>query len=207
MVWADVQTAGHGRKDREWQSPSGGLYYSFRYPADLLDVCPALQLMGAAQLWAEILGEVTGSDSEFSLKWPNDLLCCGRKIGGVIATAGDWALDLGVGLNINNTFGPDLSGYRRTPISLREFTGEKRSRVKLLNRWLKRFIETVLTGNEKYFSARSIEKNIRTIGRRVKVGEHEGTAVGLHEDGALLLEVDGEVELIYAGDSREVRYL
>ncbi len=207
VVWADQQDSGRGRKQRDWKSPPGGLYYSFCYPFEVVEVPPALQLMGAALVWKEILSEAVDREMEFNLKWPNDLLCQGRKIGGMIAMTRDWKIDLGIGLNINNSFGPDLSGYRRTPISMSGAVGHKFSRYELLSRWLKKFIGALLNGTSNYFSSREIQKHIETIGQRVRANGKEGEAVGIHKTGALVLAVGGEVELVYAGDVQEVKYL
>jgi BirA family biotin operon repressor/biotin-[acetyl-CoA-carboxylase] ligase len=107
LVVAESQTAGRGRLGRSWQSPSGsGLYFSMILrprlePEDLpkitlaagLAVCSAIEKVSGLSLL---------------IKWPNDILLDGRKLGGILSEVADLqnesgrpAVVLGVGLNIN----------------------------------------------------------------------------------------------------------
>jgi BirA family biotin operon repressor/biotin-[acetyl-CoA-carboxylase] ligase len=105
LVVADEQTAGRGRLNRSWWAPPrSSLLMSLllRPPmppnrAGRLAMCMGL---GAIEGIAEI------TDLRPALKWPNDLVLNGRKLGGILAelrTSGDH-LDyavLGLGLNVN----------------------------------------------------------------------------------------------------------
>jgi BirA family biotin operon repressor/biotin-[acetyl-CoA-carboxylase] ligase len=101
-VVASRQTAGRGRRGRAWLSPDGNLFLSVLLrPALALDRAGMLPL-AAGVAAAEAAGE-WGVDAR--LKWPNDLLVAGRKLGGVLveATAGGDGLDtvvVGVGMNV-----------------------------------------------------------------------------------------------------------
>lgn len=101
---AERQTAGRGRRGRQWFSPYGrNLYLSLRWHfdqgvADLEGLSLAVGVLLAESLQA--LG-VQGLE----LKWPNDLLCNGQKLGGVLIEVGgdlngDCAVVVGVGLNV-----------------------------------------------------------------------------------------------------------
>jgi BirA family biotin operon repressor/biotin-[acetyl-CoA-carboxylase] ligase len=104
-VVAARQTAGRGSRGRSWESPPGGLWLSLisRPPtgtgADLLSLRAGL---GAAAALEGIRGLPT-----VELKWPNDVLLQGRKVGGILCEArwqGDalaWVA-VGVGLNVQN---------------------------------------------------------------------------------------------------------
>ena len=99
---AERQTAGRGRRGRRWVSPPGGnLYLSVLWHFDLpprrlgnlgltVGVAVAKALHG---LGADMVG----------LKWPNDLLAHGRKLGGILSETGSaapgWVVT-GVGLNV-----------------------------------------------------------------------------------------------------------
>ncbi|NEN96556.1 MAG: biotin--[acetyl-CoA-carboxylase] ligase [Moorea sp. SIO3I7] len=81
MVIAGQQTAGRGQWGRQWQSPKGGLYLS-------LALAPKLQALDSAQLtmcsaWG-IATALRAYAMPVSLKWPNDLLLKGRKLGGIL---------------------------------------------------------------------------------------------------------------------------
>src|SRR3977135_4681483 len=73
VVVAEHQTAGRGRLDRRWESPPGtALLVSF-----VLAPNPILSL-AAGVAAAEACG------SGVRLKWPNDLLLSGAKVGGIL---------------------------------------------------------------------------------------------------------------------------
>ncbi len=101
---AEYQSAGRGRRTRRWFAPPGGalclsLVWSFTsLPADIA----ALSL--AVGVWAlRALGRVGRPGA--ALKWPNDIVSAGRKLGGILielrAEGGGPALVvIGIGLNV-----------------------------------------------------------------------------------------------------------
>ena len=94
IVVADHQTSGRGRLDRRWEAPPGtALLVSF-----VLERNPLLSL--AAGVAA---AEACGPDVR--LKWPNDLLLDGRKVGGILVEAAPDKAICGVGINL--TWAPD----------------------------------------------------------------------------------------------------
>jgi BirA family biotin operon repressor/biotin-[acetyl-CoA-carboxylase] ligase len=103
LVLAREQTKGRGRSGRDWVSVPGlGIYVSLlwrtrRSPQEL----PRWSLAAAAAAW-EACREV--SDAQVRIKWPNDLLCGRRKLGGVLVEswgrAGHLSLAVGVGINV-----------------------------------------------------------------------------------------------------------
>ena len=114
LVVADEQTAGRGRLDRRWWAPPGsGLLMSLllRPPLPLNHAGQLTMCLGLAAV--EAIEVVTGLRP--ALKWPNDLLLDGRKLGGMLT---ELRLDgerlayavLGLGINVNVTFdeGPHL---------------------------------------------------------------------------------------------------
>ncbi len=81
VVIAAQQTAGRGQWGRQWQSSLGGLYLS-------VALAPNLQASNSAQLtlcsaWG-IATALRGYGIPVFLKWPNDLLLKGRKLGGIL---------------------------------------------------------------------------------------------------------------------------
>lgn len=173
VVVADHQTAGRGRLDREWQAPpSTALLASFvlaRHP---------LMSLAAGVAAAEACGP------DVRLKWPNDLILEGRKLGGILVEASrDRAI---VGIGINLTWAPP--GAARLERNRDELLGVLREKLatwtaapnaSLLERW------------------RQLSD---TIGSRVRVElpsrTFEGIAEDIAEDGSLI--VDGET--VSAGD-------
>lgn len=105
-IRAEVQEAGRGRSGRRWESPEGNLYASLL----LRPACApqtVLQLSFVAGLAAfdavAALGETLRG--HLALKWPNDLLLDGAKLGGVLleslnGAGGTPAVVIGTGLNL-----------------------------------------------------------------------------------------------------------
>lgn len=105
-VAARRQTAGRGRRGHAWESPGGNLYLSVLLRPD---VAPSRLpgLAAACGLGAlEGLGVLELSNAP-QLKWPNDLLACGLKLGGILVEAGrddagsPFAV-CGIGINIES---------------------------------------------------------------------------------------------------------
>ncbi|HSA95741.1 MAG TPA: biotin--[acetyl-CoA-carboxylase] ligase [Acidobacteriota bacterium] len=124
-VLAREQTRGRGTKGRTWHSPAGlGLYVSFvvRGPEGGEVPSPHLLPLVAGLAAADALAAEAGVEAR--LKWPNDLVHDGRKIGGILSeavsgvAAGGFAV-VGVGLNVGHApedFPPEL---RATASSVR----------------------------------------------------------------------------------------
>ena len=108
VVWAKAQTHGKGRMNRNWVSKPGNLYSSIIFR-------PRTSLAQATQiafLPALALGEVIAryvSVSNYSFKWPNDVLLNKKKLSGTLVESGDWStneskwLVIGCGVNIANS--------------------------------------------------------------------------------------------------------
>ena len=102
VVVAETQTKGRGSRGRSWHSPKGGLYMTVVLgPMASIGLLPLL----AGLAVAEAINSLVGVEAE--LKWPNDILLRGRKVGGVMAESG-WLGNevkyvlLGIGVNLNN---------------------------------------------------------------------------------------------------------
>jgi len=94
VVVADLQTAGRGRSSHSWQAPRGAaLLVSFVLPPN-----PLLSL-AAGVAAAEACGRGV------RLKWPNDLLLDGRKVGGILVEASPAKAICGIGINL--TWAPE----------------------------------------------------------------------------------------------------
>jgi BirA family biotin operon repressor/biotin-[acetyl-CoA-carboxylase] ligase len=103
VVLADVQTAGKGRKGRNWYSPEGGLWMSV-----LLDHCDScLMPLTAAVAICEVFELY---DIRLGIKWPNDLFLNRKKVAGILTEIVDERAILGIGINLNvEQFPSDLT--------------------------------------------------------------------------------------------------
>jgi BirA family transcriptional regulator, biotin operon repressor / biotin---[acetyl-CoA-carboxylase] ligase len=101
---ADRQTEGRGRSGNKWESPKGGLWFSILLrPNVVSSKLPLLQFL-IANSTRQALEDETGLPVK--LKWPNDILLNGQKLGGILIeskTQGDAIsfVVVGIGLNIN----------------------------------------------------------------------------------------------------------
>ena len=94
VVIADHQTAGRGRLEHRWEAPSGtALLVSF-----VLAPNPLLSLAAG-------VAAAEACDHGVRLKWPNDLLLGGRKVGGILVEATAAKAVCGIGINL--TWAPE----------------------------------------------------------------------------------------------------
>lgn len=121
LLWtvAGQQTGGKGRAGRTFISPPGNLYATLL----LLDPCetqntPQLGFVAGVAL-AEAANALLGPRESLGLKWPNDLLCDGAKLSGMLLEAtrlpsGPMAAVIGIGVNCRSH--PELPGYPTTDL-------------------------------------------------------------------------------------------
>jgi len=108
VVIASRQTAGRGQWGRPWQSPAGGLYLSLALaPAVALERSSYFTLASSWGLATSLIN--LGIPAQ--VKWPNDIIVRGKKLGGVLAearTSGSLlgTLIVGLGLNCFNSVPP-----------------------------------------------------------------------------------------------------
>jgi len=112
-IVADEQTAGRGRRGRNWVSRKGNLYCS----ALMIDPCmPALasQLGFVAGVALARAAKDLGA-TEVGLKWPNDLMLGGAKCAGILvegAGVGGGRAAYVVGVGVNCAHAPEGLGYK-----------------------------------------------------------------------------------------------
>jgi BirA family biotin operon repressor/biotin-[acetyl-CoA-carboxylase] ligase len=89
VVVADHQSAGRGRLGRRWEAPPGtALLASFVLP--WRELAPLAAGVAAALACGE----------QVRLKWPNDLILDGRKLGGILVESGGQTCVVGIGINL-----------------------------------------------------------------------------------------------------------
>src|SRR5579862_1763346 len=215
VVLAEEQTAGRGRAGRSWHSERGaGLYVTLLLRPKLSPVqAPLLTMLAGLSAHTAVLAQ-TGLSAE--LKWPNDLLVHGKKLGGILTemhaepNAVRFVI-VGIGINVNQEkFPGELAG---TATSLRRETGRAQSRLELLVKLLSQF-ETDYNRFVREGAAYVVQRfelvSSFANGRRVRVDtgreSFEGITAGLSPEGLLIVEKDGgKRETVIAGDVVEVR--
>lgn len=215
VILAETQTAGRGRAGRKWHSEQGtGIYVTLLLRPRLSPVhAPLLTMLAGLSLHSAILAQ-TGLNAE--LKWPNDILIDGKKLGGILTEMHAEPSQVrfvivGIGLNVNQEkFPSELSGIAT---SLRKESGKIHSRLELLVRLLREFetdYNRFLREGPSYVVERFAEVSQFAAGKRVRVetgrDSYSGKTAGLSVDGLLLVKKDdGETVTVIAGDVSEVR--
>lgn len=99
VVLTGHQTAGRGRGANTWWSSGGMLTATFVFPIDeriAPHQVPLLAGLAVRQAASELV-----PSASIQLKWPNDLLCQGRKLAGLLCERIEKADFIGLGLNVN----------------------------------------------------------------------------------------------------------
>ena len=109
-VIAGEQLTGRGARGRTWHSPPGGLWMSVLYRPPVIGALEVISLRVGLAL-ATALDPF--APMPLQLKWPNDLILLGRKVGGILCEA-RWQggepgwVAVGVGLNVRNQVPAEL---------------------------------------------------------------------------------------------------
>ncbi|MDK2963830.1 MAG: BirA family transcriptional regulator [Verrucomicrobiota bacterium] len=201
VVAAREQTQGRGRLQRQWlTSANENLTFSML----LRNKVEAYKWPSATMAAAVAVNELLQNEGiNAVLKWPNDVLVGGRKICGILSEGFSGGLIIGIGLNVNMK----SAGHIDQPAtSMLIETGERRNIDELLGKLLT-YLDLRL-GQWLQGGFPSIRKNwdekVPNIGKPVTVSDggsmRTGILRGFGENGELLLEENGALSSIWAGD-------
>lgn len=201
-VWAVEQTAGRGRRGRQWVSPPGNLHCSF-----LLDAGPvaanAAQLAFVAALAVHAALADLAPAAGLAVKWPNDILCGGRKIAGMLLEAAGPLVILGIGVDVAHA--PDPALYPTTCLRLAGSSAEPFDVLVgiagHLASWYDRWRGEGFGPVRQAWLDRAAGLGGPTTVRLADGTTLEGRFKGLDANGVLMLDcADGSVKPILAGD-------
>lgn len=219
LVVTSAQTHGKGRRGRTWISPpEGNIYMSILLRPTLPTLTvPDCTLVMALAVYQAVSELPHTEDIHFGIKWPNDLVVCGRdglykKFVGILTEmrmeeTSIRDVTIGIGLNVNMPHVPEE--VEKSATTLRQALGYTVNRAALVMRCWKYFEEdySSFTAAASFAPLRSVyEKALVNVGRRVRVldpkGEYTGLALGVADDGELIVQVDGsrEKRLIGSGE-------
>ena len=193
------QQAGRGRQGREWVSAAGNFFGSTLVelqpgdpPAPTLSLAAGLALIEAV--------DVLGSAETLMLKWPNDLMLLGKKLGGILLERSGDRVVVGFGLNLAST--PKLTDRRAAALTAEM---SPQAFAPLLAGSFARLL-IIWRATPSTALVRAWQERAHLPGTRlsVHVSKDEilsGRFGGLDPDGALRLVLDdGRIEVIRAGD-------
>lgn len=207
LLVASSQTAGRGRAGRAWQSAPGAsltfsLAWNFQRPLHQLIGLPLAVGVGLVEALAAF-------GLTLQLKWPNDILRDGRKLGGILietatpgnpSPAGSWAV-IGVGLNL---LPPELDAAA-TAAAMPELAAVETEL--LLAELLSGLADALLQFEQDGFAAFCARWNAlhAYAGQPVVLLDHgrvvqQGLAQGVDASGCLLLQTASGLQPVMAGD-------
>ncbi|MCC7274868.1 MAG: biotin--[acetyl-CoA-carboxylase] ligase, partial [Alphaproteobacteria bacterium] len=207
LVVAGEQTGGRGRRGRPWRSPPGNLYASLL----LRPGCPAQRLPEIGFVAAVAAAEACDAllaPARVELKWPNDLLVGGAKVGGILletegAADAERVVALGIGINI--ACAPEgmpypaacLSGITGAPVPL---AGVRDGLARRFVAWYARWRDEGFAPVRAAWIAHAPAIG-RPLAVRVEKAVLEGAFAGIDEAGALILDLPaGDRRRVLAGD-------
>ena len=211
VVIAEKQTEGRGRRGRSWFSPSAdGIYVSLIIRPDIAPTEASRITLMTAVATAEALHSLT--PLEIRIKWPNDILVNGSKIGGIL-TEISAEMDvvhfivIGLGLNVNMPLETFPHEIRERATSVFINMGEQFSRVNIVRaylEWYEKYYEIFKKIGFKPVIQRWKEFS-DIVGQQVLVDimkkKYFGKVVDVDDDGALILQDDQKkLRRIFSGD-------
>jgi len=207
VIVAEQQSAGKGRLGRTWHTIDHALAMTVLLRPDISAMdAPKMALLAAVALHEALVQFAP----HIRIKWPNDLLIDGKKVSGILTEMRYHqqhvkALIIGMGINIDAPEHWDKN-MRTPPTSLNEHHAYRLRKddvlqaiLAALDGWYARFKDEGFAPVRQAWWAAHVAS-----GKRVSVhdGERyiEGIATGLADNGALRLLVNGQEQLIMAGD-------
>lgn len=210
VVLADAQTRGRGRRGRSWHAaPGRSLILSMVLRPRAVDAESVLSLrlgLAAARAIEMVAPLAVG------VKWPNDLVVDGRKVGGMlcegVVEGGRVAFVVaGTGINVRQADDewPEPLAGRASSLSAR--AGRPIDRAVLAGRVIGEWLQAIARPADRLAPDELAELGRRDVlrGRAVTVdGRPAGVVRGVEPDGALRLDEDGTPRTVVAGTIRAV---
>src|SRR5262245_29133002 len=205
-VTAERQTAGRGRRGRAWMSPAGNLYASFLLtePA-ATEHWPQLSFVAALAAHDAVVDIAANLKRLLAIKWPNDILLAGAKLGGILIEAESGVSAVAVGIGINCALHPADTDFPATDLAA---AGARVSPAALFGALSVKMLGRLAQWNAgEGFSTIRADWLARAAGMgesvRVRLVERElvGRFEALDEAGGLVLRLpDGNATTVTAGD-------
>ncbi len=206
---AEHQSAGRGRRGRQWVSPFGrNLYLSLYWRFD----CTMQSLGALSMVVGTVLCRVLEQQGvqDIGLKWPNDIMLRQQKLAGILVDihgAMDGPIDAVIGLGVNFAMPAkaaqaidqpwsDLQALAHPQCTRNRFAG---ALLTALHQGLTHYAEqgwNAFVADWRRFDAYLHAPVVLTLGQKTITGIHAGIA----DDGALILRHNGREQLYYSGE-------
>jgi BirA family biotin operon repressor/biotin-[acetyl-CoA-carboxylase] ligase len=207
-IVARQQSAGRGRRGNAWVSPPGNLYATLLMSDPAPSECaPQLSFVAVLALHDAIAACAPAAAKVLTLKWPNDLLCGGAKLAGILIEGERAAetLAVAIGIGVNCISHPPQTSYPATDLKREGVPTDAATLFEALTASLAQRLAAWRRGAG--FAAIRADWMARAAGMggdmRARLPDREivGRGEGLDAHGRLLLRLpDGSVQAIAAGD-------
>jgi len=202
VVVAGRQTGGRGRLGRTWESPEGGAYCSFvlrpNVPPSTIAPLPLVVAVGAARA-------LTALGVPVRLKWPNDLLVGGRKLGGILLEVAaepdcvEWVV-VGCGVNVASGPGENAAAVRDF-VPMASVPGVAAAVLDAVAGAYREFLHEGFGALRREYEALSaLTGRVVHVANALGEAVAEGAVSGLGEDGALVLSGPSGETRVHAGE-------
>lgn len=200
------QWSGRGQMRRAWVSRPGNLFAAWRLPAAPVDWQGLLPVLVGWTLCAAF--GTLGVPAR--LKWPNDVLLGGRKLGGILIEERGEVLLAGIGINIASC--PADAELRRDRACVATSLGTFLPGLSVFGLWLRLVnfgrlrYNAELSGSTPLEFSRSVDTALAYLGARVCVSDNRssvcGTHAGVAPDGGIVLVDGGQRWVLHSGSLR-----
>ncbi len=214
---AEEQTQGRGRFNRSWHSPFGqNIYFSMLYPFKKdLHKLEGLSFIVSVCL-VKTLEAVAEFQKPFKIKWPNDIVCEGKKLAGILIEVGTkmqgyCEVIIGIGINVNMNIAEEKE-ITQAWTSLQQLTNQYFDR----NQIIANLMDALIVAFEKFAQEglslflREWQQYDALFGKAITLQCHNetvtGVAQGINEQGHLKIQLpDGEIKAFSSGDTSIVK--
>ncbi len=205
-ISAARQTAGRGRRGRVWNSGEGNLAATLllkpQVPASIIGQLSFVAALATAETASHFV-----PSAAITVKWPNDVLAEGKKLAGLLlegsaAPEGNW---LAIGIGVNLASFPEGTEFPATSLAqLGIAPPSSEDALSILaarfahwyDAWMRDGFEIVRAG----WLARASGLGSPVRARLANQETHNGVFEGIDEGGALLLNEQGHIRAIAAGE-------
>jgi BirA family transcriptional regulator, biotin operon repressor / biotin---[acetyl-CoA-carboxylase] ligase len=221
---AEYQTAGRGRQGRQWISPyASGLCLSIKYRYQVLNESLGGLNIALAVTVVRVLQKLGAT--EVGIKWPNDIWWRGQKLAGLLLESRHGKhceVVIGIGINVKMPL-VDTTAITQTWVDLNTVLGQSISRntlaAMLIEQCLQTFIHYPQLGLSAFYDDwhrfdlsygqlvtlkippySSSNKEEKTVLTHSNLQMVTGTACGIDEQGALLLQVGNQKRRYVCGE-------
>jgi len=163
------QSKGYGRLGRHWESDIGGLYYSVVLP--YRKILPIIVGVSVSEILVKY-------NIDIQLKWPNDILVEGKKLGGILCHSEGLSAIVGLGINVSNN--PNLS--ESINLSILGFNFDKLHFIENLS---KKIVEIISLENKDIIGKFLIYDCL--VGKQISWSEGKGQVEKVSDEGHLVV--------------------